>query len=114
MPKDTKTGWNDPQAVRLRQLRRAEGFVKSQSAFAVKIGWNQSELSMYENGVRRVPGLKVLDLHKVIPGFDPLWLTTGRLEGLSHDLLTRLQANAAEPPQAASEPAKRKKSSAGN
>lgn len=108
MAKDDNTGWNHPIAVRLRQLRRAEGFGRSQSAFAAKIGWLQSELSMYERGRRPPPGLKILGLHKVIPGFDPLWLTTGRLEGLSHDLLKRLEANAAEPSGDAAEPAKRK------
>ena len=111
MAKSAKTGWNDPQALRLRQLRRAEGFGKSQSAFAAKIGWGQSELSMFENGGRRVPGLKILDLHKVIPGFDPLWLTEGRLEGLSHDLRVRLEANAAEPSPASAESPKRKQTS---
>jgi len=108
MPKDSKTGFNDPQAVRLRQLRRAEGFGSSQTGFANKIGWLQSELSMYERGTRRPPGRKVLDLHKSIPGFDPLWLTEGRLEGLSHDLRVRLEASEAEPSEAAPEPAKRK------
>jgi transcriptional regulator with XRE-family HTH domain len=110
MAKDAKTGWDDPQAKRLRQLRRAEGFESSQTAFAVKIGWLQSELSMYERGSRRPPGRKILDLHKAIPGFDPLWLTEGRLEGLSHDLRTRLLAKEAEPPATAAEPAKRKQS----
>lgn len=107
MTKVSKTGFYDPQAVRLRQLRRAEGFSSSQTAFAVKIGWLQSELSMYERGTRRPPGRKILDLHKSIPGFDPLWLTEGRLEGLSHDLRKRLEANETEPPQATPVPAKR-------
>lgn len=110
MAKDAKSAWNSPIARRLRQLRRAEGFGASQTAFAAKIGWLQSELSMFENGTRPPPAMKILGLHKAIPGFDPLWLTEGRLEGLSHDLRTRLLAKEAEPPATAAEPAKRKQS----
>jgi len=110
MAKDAKSAWNSPVARRLRQLRRAEGFGASQTAFAAKIGWLQSELSMFENGTRPPPAMKILGLHKAIPGFDPLWLTEGRQEGLSHDLRQRLEANYMDPAQEQPAPAKRAQS----
>lgn len=51
--------------------------------------------------------MKVLGLHKAIPGFDPLWLMEGRMEGLSHDLRTRLEAHYLDPEDEQPMPAKR-------
>ena len=107
MAKGANSGWNSSVARRLRQLRRAEGLGSSQTAFAAKIGWLQSELSMFENGTRPPPAMKVLGLHKAIPGFDPLWLMEGRMEGLSHDLRTRLEAHYLDPEDEQPMPAKR-------
>lgn len=91
MGKDQNPNWDDPEARRLRQLRRAEGFGNAQAAFAKKLGWSQSEISMYESGDRRVPRGKVLEMHKKIPGFAPLWFTEDRREGLSFDLRRRIE-----------------------
>lgn len=96
MSKVINPNWDDPEARRLRQLRRAEGYGSSQGAFGAKLGWTQPEISMFERGERRVPRGKVLEMHKVIPGFDPLWLTEGRREALSFDLRTRLDRHEAE------------------
>lgn len=51
---------------------------------------------MYENGERQVPRGKVLEMHKKIPGFAPLWFTEGQREGLSFDLRRRIEAVEAE------------------
>jgi DNA-binding transcriptional regulator YiaG len=45
---------NHPEARRLRILRRALGFAHSQGAFAEKMGWGQSEISLWENGRRQI------------------------------------------------------------
>lgn len=92
MTKEQNPNWNSPEARRLRLLRQAEGYGPSQqAAFAKRLGWSQSEMSMYENGERRVPRGKVLEMHKTIPGFAPLWFTEDRREGLSFDLRRRIE-----------------------
>jgi transcriptional regulator with XRE-family HTH domain len=98
MAKDQNPNWDHPEAKRLRQLRRAEKYGSAQAAFGQKLGWTQPEISMYESGNRRVPRNKVLAMHKAIPGFDPLWLIEGKLDGLSFDLRTRLEEAEEEEP----------------
>jgi hypothetical protein len=39
-------------------------------AFAEFIGWTESNVSRYENGLRRVPLTKALQLRAKIPGFE--------------------------------------------
>jgi transcriptional regulator with XRE-family HTH domain len=88
------SGGNDSaldEARRMRQLRRAEGFGESAAAFAKRVGWTPTQLSNYENASRRVPRDAALQLLKVIPGFDPLWLWTGEKRALSFDLRRRLE-----------------------
>jgi transcriptional regulator with XRE-family HTH domain len=79
------------EARRMRQLRRAEGFGENAAAFAKRVGWTPTQLSNYENGLRRVPRDAALQLLKVIPGFDPLWLWLGEKRALSFDLRRRLE-----------------------
>ncbi len=87
---------------RFRLLRQAEGF-KSASAFAQKLNWPQSGVSQFETGQRRVPADKALQLRKMIPGFDPLWLWEGDKKGLSFDLRRRIEEEEAkEEPEEAS------------
>jgi transcriptional regulator with XRE-family HTH domain len=71
---------NHPEARRLRILRRALGFAGSQGAFAAKMGWGQSEISLWENGRRRIARNKAITAHQRVPGLDPLWLTEGTMD----------------------------------
>lgn len=77
---------NHPEARRLRILRRALGFAHSQGAFAEKMGWGQSEISLWENGRRQIARNKVMTVHNRVPGIDPLWLTEGRMDNMSMPL----------------------------
>jgi len=79
------------QGDRLRLLRLAEKRGPG-TAFAKFLGWNQSGYSQFETGSRMIPGEKVRQLTKMIPGFDPLWLWEGRREGLGFDLRRRIEA----------------------
>lgn len=86
------------EAHRMRLLRRAEGFAESAMAFAKRVGWTPTQLYNYESGFRRVPRDAALQLLKVTPGFDPVWLWTGEERGLSFDLRRRIEeARLAEP-----------------
>ena len=81
----------------MRALRRAEGFGDSAARWAKYLGWTDTALSNYETGFRRVPRDAALQLHRKVPGFDPLWLWTGDEARLSFDLRQRLRkAEAAE------------------
>lgn len=82
---------DDEEAHRMRLLRRAEGFSESAQAFARRVGWTPTQLSNYEGGLRRVPRDAALQLLKVTPGFDPVWLWTGEERGLSFDLRRRIE-----------------------
>jgi Helix-turn-helix domain len=79
------------QGNRLRWLRQAEGF-RTGVEFAAWLGWPQSSYTQFENGRRRVPMDKALQLRTKIPGFCPLWLWEGDAHGLSFDLLKRITA----------------------
>lgn len=83
------------QGRRLRWLRQAER-VPSQVAFAKRLGWTQSGYNQFETGERRVPTDKVLQLSRVVPGFDPIWLWEGEKRGLSFDLRQRIEAEEAK------------------
>jgi len=81
----------------MRALRRAEGYEDSASRWARYLGFTDTALGNYETGFRRVPRDAALQLHKRIPGFDPLWLWTGEEKGLTVELRDRLRrAEAAE------------------
>lgn len=82
---------NHPEARRLRILRRALGFAESQGAFAAKMGWGQSEISLWENGHRRIARNKVVTAHHRVPGLDPLWLTEGTMDYMSMPLRRALE-----------------------
>ena len=99
MNRDHKAPYFD-QGRRLRWLRQAER-INTGSAFAARIGWGQSGYSQFETGKRRVPTEKVLQLAKVIPGFDPLWLWEGEKRGLGFDLRQRIEAEEAKESQEA-------------
>lgn len=79
------------EARRMRLLRRAEGFADSVQAFAKRVGWTPNQLTNYESGFRRVPRDAALQLLRVTPGFDPVWLWTGEERGLSFDLRRRIE-----------------------
>jgi hypothetical protein len=83
------------QGRRLRLLRQAER-KGSGVAFAKYLGWNQSGYSQFETGMRRVPAEKALQLVRVIPGFDPLWLWEGNKRGLGFDLRERIEEEEAK------------------
>jgi len=83
------------QGRRLRWLRQAER-INTGSQFAAKYNWPQSGYSQFETGKRRVPRDKVLQLAKLIAGFDPLWLWEGDKRGLSFDLRQRIDAEEAK------------------
>lgn len=76
---------------RLRLLRQAER-VPTSYEWAIRLGWQQSALSQFETGDRRMPLEKALELRRLIPGFDPLWLWEGDKRGLSFDLRSRIEA----------------------
>ena len=80
---------------RFRILRKAEG-IPSAVAFAAKLNWAQSGVAQFELGMRRVPADKALQLRRVIPGFDPLWLWDGDMRGLGYDLRKRIEAEEAK------------------
>jgi hypothetical protein len=83
------------EGKRLRLLRQAEG-LPSATALAAKVGWQQSGVSQFELGMRRVPLEKALQLRRVIPGFDPVWLWEGDPRGLSFDLRHRIEKEEAK------------------
>ena len=85
----------EDQGRRFRWLRQAEHFDTALS-FAQSLGWRQSSVSMFETGKRQVPMHKALQLVARIPGFDPMWLWTGKKEGLSFDLRRRIEAEEAK------------------
>jgi hypothetical protein len=82
---------NQPEAKRIRALRRAEGYGDNASRWAHYLGWTDTALSNYETGFRRVPRDAALKLYQKVPGFDPLWLWTGEERGLSLHLRDRLR-----------------------
>jgi len=61
-------------------------------AFARWLGWAQPNYAQFESGARRIPLRKVVQLARMIPAFDPLWLWEGTREGLSFDLRRRIEA----------------------
>lgn len=85
----------EEQGRRLRLLRQAERFPTGTS-FAKWLNWPQSGYSQFETGARKVPGDKILELFKKIPGFDPIWLWEGDKKGLSFDLRQRIEAEEAK------------------
>lgn len=91
-------GRNSEEARRLRWLRVAEGAVNS-AEWARRIGWSQSQLSNYENGVR-LSRDAAIHLCRKVPGLTTDWLWFGAENGLSVGLRDRLRAlQAAEEPK---------------
>jgi hypothetical protein len=89
--KEADSGGKDlPVARRLRVLRKAEGDTKP-VVWAKRVGWSLSKLSNYENGVPLSKNAAI-GLAKLIPGLTTDWLFLGRKEGLSVDLLRRIDA----------------------
>lgn len=88
---------NHPEAVRMRLLRRAAGFGDSAARWAQFLGWTPTALGNYETGFRRVPRDAALQLHRKVPGFDPLWLWTGNEERLGFTLRQRIRELADDP-----------------
>jgi hypothetical protein len=79
------------EARRMRLLRRAEGYANNAPGFAKRFGWTVTKLYNYESGFRRVTRDVALQMLKVTPGFDPIWLWTGEERGLSFDLRRRIE-----------------------
>lgn len=79
-----------PEARRLRLLRVAEGF-ENAAAWAAYLGWPPTALSNFENGSRRVPRDKALQIRERVAGFSVDWLWTGDESGMSVDLRRRLR-----------------------
>jgi transcriptional regulator with XRE-family HTH domain len=81
-----------PMARRVRILRRALGFGdRQQGLFAKRMGWSQPEASTYETGLRPVPQKRILKIHEVVPGLDPLWLSQGRMDFLPPPLRAAIE-----------------------
>lgn len=78
----------------MRWLRLAEGYL-TQTAFAARLGWPHAAVNQFEQGTRRVPADRALQIRRIIPGFDPLWLWTGEKQGLSFDLRRRIEVQEA-------------------
>lgn len=85
------------QGRRLRWLRQALG-IPTQEAFAQYVGWgkNQSGLSQFETGARRVPMDKALQIRRKIPDFDPLWLWEDDKSGLTIRFLKMIETEQAK------------------
>lgn len=85
------------QGRRLRWLRQAMQ-IPTQKAFAAYVGWgeNQSGLSQFETGERRVTAEKALQIRKKIPDFDPLWLWEGDTGGIPPRLRKLIEAEEAK------------------
>jgi hypothetical protein len=96
------------QGRRLRWLRQAEK-IPTRTAFAALLGWQQAGVSQFENGARRVPMDKALQLRAKIPGFDPIWLWEGDKRGLSYDLRVRIEAEEAKETETPGRSASRKR-----
>lgn len=79
------------EAHRMRLLRRAEGYAENAPGFAKRFGWTVTKLYNYESGFRRVPRDAALQILRVTPGFDLVWLWTGEERGLSFDLRRRIE-----------------------
>ena len=94
MVKPDSGGKNSPVARRLRVLRKAEGDAKP-VVWARRVGWSLSKLSNFESGVPLSKNAAI-GLAKLIPGLTTDWLFLGREEGLSVDLLRRIEAAKAE------------------
>ena len=91
MSEDDGDHKNHPEAVRMRLLRRAEGYGDSASRWAKYLNLTDTALSNYETGFRRVPRDVALKLYQKVPGFNPVWLWTGDEVHLSFDLRQRLR-----------------------
>lgn len=90
----------------MRALRRAEGFADSSSRWAHFLGLQDTAVSNYETGFRRVSRDAALRIRERVPGFDPVWLWTGDERALPVALRDRLrEAEAIE--RAAGEPDRR-------
>lgn len=85
------------QGRRLRWLRQALD-IPTQEAFAQYVGWgkNQSGLSQFETGARRVPMDKALQIRRKIPDFDPLWLWEDDKSGLTVRFIKMIEAEEAK------------------
>lgn len=91
------------QGKRLRWLRQGLG-IPTQEAFAQYVGWgkNQSGLSQFETGARRVPMDKALQIRKKIPDFNPLWLWENDKSGLTVRFLKMIESEEAKDEETAS------------
>lgn len=87
-------GKNSAIARRLRVLRKAEGDPRP-IIWARRVGWSISQLSNYESGVPLSKNAAI-GLATLIPGLTTDWLFLGREQGLSVDLLRRLESAEAE------------------
>jgi hypothetical protein len=87
-------GRHSPIARRLRVLRKAEGDARP-VVWAKRVGWSISKLSNYESGYPLSKNAAI-GLAKLIPGLTTDWLFLGREQGLSVDLLRRIEAAEAE------------------
>jgi hypothetical protein len=83
---------DDPEAVRMRLLRHAEGYGEDRARWAAYLGLTYQAVSNYEIGQRRVPRDVALTLYQKIPGFNPIWLWTGEEQHLAFDLRQRIRA----------------------
>ena len=93
--KEAETGGkNSPIARRLRVLRKAEADTRP-VVWARRVGWSISQLSNYESGTPLSKNAAI-GLAKLIPGLTTDWLFLGREQGLSVDLLRRIEAAEAE------------------
>ena len=94
MEREETGGKHSPIARRLRVLRKAEGDPRP-VVWAHRVGWSISQLSNYESGVP-LSKKSAIGLATLIPGLTTDWLFLGREQGLSVDMLRRLESAEAE------------------
>lgn len=88
MQKRDPLRWRSPESQRLRWVRRAQGYENS-AIFAKKVNIGTTAYSQYENGIRLSRDAAEKIANKVA-GLTTDYLIRGREEGMSADLLKRI------------------------
>lgn len=90
MQKRDPLRWQSPESQRVRWVRLAEGFEKSE-IFAKRVGIGITAYSQYENGVRLSRDAAVKIANRV-PGLTTDYLLRGNEQGMPPELRQRIEA----------------------